>query len=1352
MHDRILQRRFHANPIIKSGEILLEEKIPSRAIITKDYKEEVHPFTAGKKETVDFARTFELTQDRELPVCHLLSNGRYSLLITDRGGGFSQREGIQLTRWRRDFLTGHYGLQIFLKSLEDNKVWTTGLESLNGDDDSCQVTFLLDRAVFTRRNDLITTHTEVTVAPEDDVEIRRVVIANNGPEEVILELTSYGELVLGDRQGDLAHPTFSSLFIKTESLPEEEILLASRRPRSQHQAGHWAFHSLLVEGETLGQLQFETNRGNFLGRNRTPANPQALEKPLSGMTGTVLDPIFSLRRRVRVKPDKKVALTFMMGYGENREQALSLARKYRNSEMVNRAFEMADTRSQVEAQFLNLTAEQIALYQDLLPHILFAGPLKQKQAERITANKKGQPGLWAYGISGDNPILLVTVETREGLGTVKEVMKAHEYWRTKGLLVDLVILNEDKSQYFQPLQDLLRETVAAGYARHLMDSPGGLFLRHGQSMPEEDRNLLYTVAGLVIDANAPIRTQLTWSKRRLPSQKAFLKDPVQDPGREETLDLQLWNGYGGFNQDGKEYVIRLRDGNNTPAPWINVIANRQFGFQVSETGAGFAWAENSRENKLTQWSNDPVTDPTGEVVYLRDEDTGAVWSITPQPVRELSSYTIHHGLGYSRFHHDSQGLEQEQIVFVPVEDPVKITLVRLVNHSKEERNLSLFYYLRPVMGVHEEVSAPYLVTDFHEEEEIIKIQNVYQADFPHRVAFVAASEKIVSYTGDRREFLGSKGQMSLPEALERERLSNQVGAGFDPCVAIQVQVTIPPGQHKELVFLLGQAQEQEQAVKLARQYGNPEIAARVLEEVKSRWESTLEVIQVRTPDITMDLMLNYWLMYQNIACRLWARSAFYQSGGAYGYRDQLQDSLNAIYIDPEITKRQLLLHAAHQFKEGDVLHWWHPGAGDRGVRTRFTDDRLWLPFVLVEYLERTGDYSILTTEAPYLEGVELAQGEDEKYFTPTLSRETGTLYEHCLRAIEISLQFGEHGLPLMGSGDWNDGMSTVGNQGRGESVWLGWFLYYILKRFVPICRKMEDYKQADRYEEMIRRLSNALEEAGWDGAWYRRAYFDDGTPLGSAMNSECSIDSLAQSWAVIAGNEREERRETAMDAVEQNLVDRDLGLIKLFTPPFENGDLEPGYIKGYVAGVRENGAQYTHAAAWVIKAFAMLGKGDKAAELFHMVNPINHARTPIECAVYKTEPYVVAADVYTVSPQEGRGGWTWYTGAAGWLYRVGLEDILGFRIKSGRLYIDPCIPKDWPGFVINYRYGKTMYHIKVENPQGVNRGIGEVWLDGQLTENGIPLSDDEKTHQVKVVMAPSGTPVLAAGKSGYETE
>ncbi|MFA5536135.1 MAG: glucoamylase family protein [Bacillota bacterium] len=1337
-HQNIMQQRFHANPLVQGGEILLEERLPYKAIITKEQREHIGPLVENEKEIVNPIRHFERTE-QVLPNCQILSNGSYFLLITDRGGGYSTRDGIQMFRWRKDLIEGNYGFFFLIKCLETNRVWSPTFEPLREEPDHYRVSFSLEKAVFTRTDDLITTRSEIVVAPEDDVEIRKIIISNNSPTEITVEVTSYGEIVLGDQNGDLAHPAFSNLFIKTEVLTEEEILLASRRPRSSLQKAHWAFHGLLVEGEVAGQLQFETNRGSFLGRNRSMVNPEGPEKTLSGISGTVLDPIFSLRRRVKIPSNQNASISWFSGYGENREASLNLARKYRNQGAIQRAFEMAKTRSQVEAHFLDLAEEQIALFDDLLPHLVFNSPLKINYSEQIRQNSKGQPALWAYGISGDLPIVLLTVETKTEIELVKEMIRAHEYWRVKGLAVDLVILNEDKSQYLQPMQDLLRETVAVSYSKHLLESSGGIYIRNAGSMPEEDVQLFYTVARIVLSGKQPIRAQLRYHENKLPPKKQFSGEVACYQSDEEAVDLQLWNGFGGFAQDGREYVIRLREGIRTPTPWINVIANPEFGFQVSESGSGFVWAENSRENKLTPWSNDPVTDPINEVIYLRDEKNGSTWTITPLPIREEVTYTVHHGLGYTRFHRHGYQLEQEQILFVPQEGTIKISLVNLTNNSDETKDLSVFYYLKPVLGVHWEVSAPYLVSNYNRTDEVLTFNNQYQADFPQRQIFMASSEKVFSFTGDRREFVGREGHLDRPRALAREKLSGRVGAGLDPCGAIQVKISLAPGEKKELVFLLGQGLAYEQILAEVNYYRHTGNAKVKLAEVIDHWEELLSKIQVRTPDTTMDLMMNNWLMYQNIVCRLWARSAFYQCGGAYGYRDQLQDSLNILPIWPELTRDQLLLHAAHQFKEGDVQHWWHPKVGDRGVRTRFTDDRLWLPFVLVNYLEGTKDYELLNAEIPFLEGDSLEEGEDEKYFTPVVSEEKGSLYEHCVRAIDISLQFGDHGLPLMGSGDWNDGMSTVGNLGKGESCWLGWFLLYILNKFIPVCELMADYQKADQYRNMREQLAETLEKEAWDGAWYRRAYFDDGTPLGSQVNNECSIDSLSQSWAAIAQGRRRDRIELALKALEKNLIDRELGVIKLFTPPFENGDLEPGYIKGYVAGVRENGAQYTHAATWAIKAFAILGQGDKAWELFHMINPLNHARTSIECAVYRVEPYVVAADVYTVSPQAGRGGWTWYTGAAGWFYNVGLEDILGFKIKEGYLIFDPCIPGHWKEFQLNYRYGNTKYQVTVENADGVNKGVREIQLDGAvIKDNRFPLVDDGKNHQVKVIM--SGVP------------
>lgn len=1332
----IMQSRFHREPVIKVGEILLQEKIPFRVIITKEYKERVEPLEQVGKEEVKVVRVLG-APGTGLPHCHVLSNGRYSVVVTNGGGGYSKKEDIQVTRWREDAIRDRYGTFIFIRDLCSNEIWSATYQPVNSPPDGYRAVFCQHKAEFFRTDENIETHTEVIVAPEDDAEIRRVTISNHGNDPVIMEVTSYLETVLTSHSADIAHPAFSNLFVRTEALPHYGSLLAYRRPREQGKAPVWAVHTITVEGETVGNLQYETNRCNFIGRGRNISNPAALTQPLTNTTGIVLDPIMSLRRRVRVEPGSSVRVAYITGIAGSKDEAVELAKKYSNSSSILRAFELALTRSQVETSYMNLKAEQIKTYQDMIPHIIFPSPLKRKYGDIIRRNVKGQPGLWAYGISGDVPIVLVVVNSTDHVELVRECLKAHEYWRLKGIKVDLVVLNEEEGGYMQPVQDLLNDVVLASHGRHMRDTPGGVFIRNAGTMPEEDKILLYTAARIVLKGEeGPIRKQLSMDEDRdgLPRVKIFNRYDIKYISRDCPVDLHYFNGYGGFSKDGMEYVIKLKEYSNTPAPWINVVSNGNFGFHVSESGSGFTWAENSRENKLTPWSNDPVSDPSGEVLYLRDEENGDTWTVTPLPIREKEGYIIRHGPGYSVFQHDSHGIEQELVMFVPREEPVKINLLKLRNNSNLKRKLGITYFVKPVMGVSDEVTQQYIYTELDESKGILLIRNPYNSDFPGRIAFVDTSESTRYYTGDREEFIGPGRDLCCPRALEREHLSNRTGAGYDPCAAIQTVIELNPGEEREIAFLLGQGKDREEVYKIADLYRDTAACRKALEEVRDYWNRVLGTVQVKTPDLSMDLMLNRWLLYQTIACRLWARSAFYQSGGAYGYRDQLQDALNAVYVIPEATRGQILLHCAHQFVEGDVQHWWHPGTGNRGIRTRFSDDLLWLPYVTAEYVYRTGDYSILEEEVGYLEEEPLKEGEDERYGVPRISGEKSSVYQHCIRAIERSLRFGEHGIPLMGSGDWNDGMNTVGNKGKGESIWLGWFLCDILRKFAHLCGKMGEPERGERYIQVAENIARAIEENGWDGSWYRRAYFDDGTPLGSAENTECMIDSIAQSWAIISGAGDRQRARQAMQAVEHYLIRRDEGIILLLTPPFDKGELNPGYIKGYVPGVRENGGQYTHAACWVINAFAMLGEGNKAWELYHLINPVNHTRTPIECATYKVEPYVVAADVYAVSPHTGRGGWTWYTGAAGWMYSVGIEYILGLRINGQRLTVRPCIPKDWKEYSITYRYGNTKYHIIVKNPEGVNTRVKELKIDGSIAKDYILLVDDGKDHQVEVLL------------------
>ena len=949
----------------------------------------------------------------------------------------------------------------------------------------------------------------------------------------------------------------------------------------------------------------------------------------------------------------------------------------------------------------------------------------------VTKNTRGQSSLWAYGISGDLPIVLVAIDNTDDTALVYEVIKAHEYWWLKGLQVDLVILGNLVSSYCQPFHDFISD-IESGQTH----GKGKAFVLNVNEIPVEEVCLLYAAARILLkDDGRTLREQMsvkqepaTFRNKRFAG--AMKKYPVSF--KDGASSLAFFNGLGGFRPDGAEYIIHLKDGENTPAPWVNVIANPGFGFLVSESGSSCTWCGNSRENKLTPWSNDPVCDSPGEVLYITDNDTGEIWTTTALPVREPEPYKIRHGFGYSVFAHDSHGIRQSLVQFVPVNDPVKISLLNLINHTNQKRSLSLTYYVRPVLGVSDQVTAMHIKTRLSESGTLL-MENPYNEEFFGHTGFLDVSVAERQVTGDRKEFFGSGG-IESPDALKHEKLLGTLGTGLDPCAAIQVNVTLMPGESVDIVFLMGMCEQASGVEALAKKYTAVSEAKNALDKVKEFWQEKLSVIQVETPSESFDVMQNGWLQYQVLSCRLWARSSFYQSGGAFGFRDQLQDCLSVVHTWPEIVRGQILLHARHQFMEGDVQHWWHEPWG-RGTRTRCSDDLLWLPYVTTEYIKVTGDEAILKTRLSFRKDEALKDCEQERYSRPCVSAQTATLFEHCTLAIDKALKFGSHGLPLIGSSDWNDGMNRIGEKGLGESVWLGWFMISVLKSFATVCIRVGEPAKAEKYTGISVQILEAIEKNAWDGEWYKRAYFDDGKPLGSKSGGECSIDAIAQSWAIITGAADMKRAAMAMDSMEKHLIDRQNGIIKLLTPPFDCGELEPGYIKGYLPGVRENGGQYTHAAAWAIMAWARLGEGDKAWECFELINPVNHTRNEKEYSTYKLEPYVMAADVYALSPNAGRGGWSWYTGSAGWIYKTGLEDMLGFQKKGNTLTIEPSIPRQWKECKMQYKYLGTLYKIDVLNPDGVSKGISKVFVDGITIEgNTISLVDDGATHDVVVMM------------------
>lgn len=1335
LHERPMTRRFLSDPFLKASELLLCERIPRIASPLQPHASEVS--SARKPPTIEAStlRVFSTPHTR-VPEVQLLSNGRYHVMATNSGGGYSRWKNLAVTRWREDATSDGWGTFCYLRDTSSGKLWSSAYQPIRRMPDHYEAIFVEGRAEYRRRDEEIDSHTEIAVSPEDDVEVRRVTLTNLSSRTRSIELTSYAEVVLASPNADLAHPAFSNLFVQTEILPDSQAILCTRRARAPEENPPWMFHLLTAQGASTGEVSYETNRANFIGRTRSTANPVVFDKigPLSNTDGSVLDPVVSIRHTVLMDVDTSANWHIVSGVAETREAALILIERYRDPNFAARAFEMAWSHSQLELYQMRATEADAQHYARLASSILFANPLHRASASVLARNRSGQSGLWSFGISGDLPILLLCIADVHRIGLVKQVLQAHAYWRVKGLEVDLVILNEDFSGYRQVLQDRILGLVASGTEAHRMDKPGGVFVRRSEDLTEEDRILIQTVARVIItDGVETLARQV--NQKAPPAQKIppFTKTRQTMAAKEFSppkRDLHFYNGIGGFTKDGREYVIELGPGRVTPAPWANVIANPRIGSVISESGAAYTWVDNSHEFRLTPWHNDPISDPGGEAFYIRDEETGQFWSPTPLPTGGNASHTCRHGFGYSIFESTQFGIGTELLTYVETQAPVKFVIVKVRNSSGRARRLSVTGYWEWVLGQWRHANQMHIVTDPDAVTGALFARNEYNREFPGKTVFVAVNDPARSITGSRVEFLGRNGTTARPAAMTQSRLSGRTGAGLDPCAALQVPFDLADGQDRELVFLLGAGNDPEEARQLVKRFGGAAGARLALEGVWEFWKKTLGTVHAETPDPALNFLVNGWLEYQTLACRYWGRSGYYQSGGAYGFRDQLQDTTALLHAAPWTTREHLLRAAAHQFVEGDVQHWWHPPTG-RGVRTHFSDDYLWLPYCVCRYVRTTGDTGILDERVPFLEGRPVNADEESYYDLPQRSNQEGTLYDHCMRAIRRGLRFGAHGLPLIGCGDWNDGMNLIGAKGKGESTWLAFFLCDVLRRFEILARDRGDAGFASECSNEAVKLRLNVEANGWDGDWYRRAYFDDGTPLGSASNEECQIDSIAQSWAVLSGAGDKDRARRAMENVDHRLVRREAGLIQLFDPPFDKSSAEPGYIKGYIPGVRENGGQYTHGAIWTAMAFAEMGETEKAWELLSLLNPIRHASDPAGVARYKVEPYVIAADVYSVEPHVGRGGWSWYTGSAGWMYRLIVETLFGLSLEVDQLRLTPRMPRAWNSFIIHYRFRDTFYHIVITRLAVDSDGRERTFLDGkELDDNTIQLVNDRIEHHV----------------------
>ena len=1284
----IIQNLFHSNINVKTFELLLKEKVQVKASI--DLKMANYKKYDYKKEKIENdIRAFNYIS--YLPEMSVLSNKKYSLIMNDRGNSFSRYRTQQLNRYRK-VTEQDYGIFLFIKDMETKKIWSNTYAPMNIKPDKYEVVFAADSIKFQRRDADISTKTEIVVCKNYHAEIRRIKFINESTIEKELEITSYTEPILSENMDDISHRVFNNMFISTEYDENTNSLIAKRKSRGDSNINSYMLTRLIID-DPEEKFTYETERSTFIGRNNLINTAQGLNTKLTNYVGDNLDPIMSLRNKIIVPANDSVTVYLLIGFGRSKEQIMDIIEAYNSKSVLDREFKISTLMNVIDTKTLNITGAEMRTYNIMLNFLYQTTRISvnDERMDLLRKNALGQSGLWKFGVSGDRPIITVELNDIEDMSFIYDILKAFEYFKNKSIFVDIIIINNESGEAQRIIKKQIDNELYRIYTLNsFYHTPGSVTVINSNNITKEDKSLLDVVPRIrfVVENHISLKEAVEEMQQKNKVSDYPTYQNEENIPYENSEKLAYDNGYGGFRNNGKEYVIYNK---NTPTPWSNVISNKNFGTIVTNNGCGYTYAYNSGEYKITSWTND---------IVLNDKSEGFKFD-----GKNFDPERCTHGFGYSILESETERFKHKVTEFVACDDNVKIYIMKLQNKKNTKVKTNVEFWINPTFGNFEEKTSRHILTEFISEDNYLKMRNVYSINYGDVNVFMSASEHIESATCEKMLTKNISFDLDLDEQEE-----------------------------KTLVFVLGCSLSDNENIELIKKYTNIQNAKKELKLVKERWDKTLGIIQVDTPDNSFDYMINGWYLYQTLSSRINAKAGFYQVSGAFGFRDQLQDAMNIAIVNPAYTRKQIVTNAAHQFEAGDVLHWWHE-KNHFGLRSRYKDDYLWLVYATAYYIDITGDKDILNEHIPYVLGEELSEYEHEKGIVFSYSEGGATLLEHCIKSLELSMNsLGKHKIPLMGGGDWNDGMNRVGIKGKGESVWLGFFLYVVIDMFIEILKKSKITIDYDKYLEFNEKLKENINKKTWDGDYYLRAFFDNGDKLGSHENSECKIDLISQSFSILSEVAPKDRAQKLINSVEENLVDDKNKIIKLLTPPFSKSLNNPGYIMNYPKGIRENGGQYTHAVSWYILALIKAGYYDRAYRYYQMINPANRSKKQKEVEKYKVEPYVIAADIYSSEAFPARGGWTWYTGSAGWFYRVGIESIIGIHKSGDKLRLDPRMPVAWDSFKVTYKYMDTTYNIIVKKAKKESLTLDGIWKD----KNVINLVNDGKSHEIELKVISKG--------------